>query len=139
MECLFSLRFYSSLPNRQDNCKLFSEGNITLLYQYIDMKIDFFEVDRVIEDLAKNYAAPCTTTWFKITNNKKPTHEEYREKVVEFMKQFEGTLSHQLPPSEQSTLCLDFVKKQLQAQILLIRRGNNKEVERRYQYYVNYN
>lgn len=103
------------------------------------MKIDFFEVDRVIEDLAKNYAAPCTTTWFKITNNKKPTHEEYREKVVEFMKQFEGTLSHQLPPSEQSTLCLDFVKKQLQAQILLIRRGNNKEVERRYQYYVNYN
>jgi uncharacterized protein YcgL (UPF0745 family) len=113
--------------------------NITLLYQYIDMKIDFFEVDRVIEDLAKNYAAPCTTTWFKITNNKKPTHEEYREKVVEFMKQFEGTLSDQLPPSEQSTLCLDFVKKQLQAQILLIRRGNNKEVERRYQYYVNYN
>jgi hypothetical protein len=55
------------------------------------------------------------------------------------MKQFEGTLSDQLPPSEQSTLCLDFVKKQLQAQILLIRRGNNKEVERRYQYYVNYN
>jgi hypothetical protein len=103
------------------------------------MKMDFFEIDRVVEDLAKNYAAPCTTTWFKITNNKNPSHEEYRAKVVEFMKQFENILLARFPEGEQATLCLEYVKKQLQAQISLIRRGNNKEVERRFQYYVNYN
>jgi hypothetical protein len=103
------------------------------------MKIDFFEIERVVEELAKNYAAPCTTTWFKVTNNKKPSTEEYREKVVEFMKQFEAILSLQLPAGEQGISCLDYVKKLLHTQILLIRRGNNKEVERRFQYYVNYN
>jgi hypothetical protein len=103
------------------------------------MKMDYFEIDRVIEELAKNYAAPCTTTWFKVTNNKKPSDQEYRSKVVEFMNQFEDTLSGQLPTSEQAASFLEYVKKQLQTQILLIRRGNNKEVERRFQYYVNYN
>jgi hypothetical protein len=60
-------------------------------------------------------------------------------KVVEFMKQFENILLARFPDSEQAALCLDYVRKLLQAQISLIRRGNNKEVERRFQYYVNYN
>ena len=101
--------------------------------------MDYFEIERVVEELAKNYAAPCSTTWFKVTNNRKPSTEEYREKVVEFMKQFESILSMQLPTGEQATFCLDYVKRLLNRQILLIRRGNNKEVERRFQYYVNYN
>lgn len=101
--------------------------------------MDYFEIERVIEELPKNYAAPCSTTWFKVTNNKKPSTEEYREKVVEFMKQFESILSAQLPDGEQTSFCLDYVKRLLNTQILLIRRGNNKEVERRFQYYVNYN
>ena len=103
------------------------------------MKLDFFELEHVVEELAKNYAAPCTTTWFKVTNNKKPSTEEYREKVVEFMKQFESILSAQLSAGEHAVSCLDYVKKLLNTQILLIRRGNNKEVERRFHYYVNYN
>jgi hypothetical protein len=113
--------------------------NITYFYLNKDMKMDYFEIERVVEELAKNYAAPCTTTWFKVTNKKKPSTEEYREKVVEFMKQFESILSLQLPTGEQAASCLDYVKKLLNTQILLIRRGNNKEVERRFQYYVNYN
>lgn len=101
--------------------------------------MDYFEIERVVEELAKNYAAPCTTTWFKVTNNMKPSTEEYREKVVEFMKQFESILSVQLADGEQAASCLDYVKRLLNTQISLIRRGNNKEVERRFQYYVNYN
>ena len=103
------------------------------------MKMDYFEIERVVEDLAKNYAAPCTTTWFKVTNNKKPSQEEYRAKVVDFMNQFEDIMSRQLPESEQAASCLAYMKKQLQTQISLILRGINKEVERRFQYYVNYN
>jgi hypothetical protein len=44
------------------------------------MKQDYFEIDRVIEDLAKSYAAPCATSWFKVNNIKNPSQEEYRKK-----------------------------------------------------------
>jgi hypothetical protein len=50
------------------------------------MKLEYFEIDRVIEELSRNYAAPCTTTWFKVSENKRPSIEEYRKKVIEFMK-----------------------------------------------------
>ena len=49
--------------------------------------LHYFEMERVIEELAKAYPAECATTWFKITKNHKPTKEEYRDKVVEYMKQ----------------------------------------------------
>lgn len=65
-------------------------------------------------------------------NHKKPSHEEYCAKVIDFMKQFENTISSQLPKSIEAALCLEYVKRQLQTQISLIRRGNNKEVERRF-------
>ena len=50
---------------------------------------DYFEIDRLIEDLAKVYSTACATTWFKVSMNKKPTVEEFRTKVVDFMKNFE--------------------------------------------------
>lgn len=77
--------------------------------------------------------------YYMVQGNKKPSDEESWAKVVEFMKQFENILLARFPDSEQAALCLDYVRKQLQAQISLIRRGNNKEVERRFQHYVNYN
>jgi hypothetical protein len=94
------------------------------------MKIDYFEIDRVVEDLAKSYAAPCSATWFKVMNHKKPSHEEYCAKVIDFVKQFENSISSQLPKSIEAALCLEYVKRQLQTQISLFRRGNNKEVKR---------
>ena len=66
------------------------------------MKQDYFEIDRVIEDLAKSYAAPCATSWFKVNNIKRPSQEDYRKKVVEFMKHFEQTLSIFYPNNVQS-------------------------------------
>lgn len=55
--------------------------------------MDFFEMDRVLDELARTFAAPSATTWFKVTGNKSPTRDEYRIKVVEFMKLFESSLS----------------------------------------------
>jgi hypothetical protein len=34
--------------------------------------LDLFELDRVFEDIAKIYAAPAATVWFKVTHNRKP-------------------------------------------------------------------
>ena len=54
--------------------------------------LDFFEMERVLEELARSFAAPSATTWFKVASNKTPTLDEYRMKVVEFMNLFESSL-----------------------------------------------
>lgn len=46
---------------------------------------DYFEMECVIEELAKSYPAKCETTQFNITKNHNPTEEEYRDKAVEYM------------------------------------------------------
>ena len=51
--------------------------------------VDFFEMDRVLDELPRTFAAPSATTWFKVTGNKSPTRDEYRLKVIEFMNLFE--------------------------------------------------
>jgi hypothetical protein len=102
-------------------------------------KIDFFEIDRVVEDLAKCYAAPCATTWFKIMKNSRPSNQEYRAKVTEFMKEFENILFSRLPEREETKICLERVRKLLQEQVLLVSNGKNKDVERRFEYYTKHN
>ena len=103
------------------------------------MKMDYFEIDRVIEELARTFAAPCTTSWFKTTNNKKPSKEEYRNKVVEFMKNLENILSSYYPQNQESDIFREYAKKVLRQEISIVLAGNNKEVERRHRYYVDYN
>jgi hypothetical protein len=99
---------------------------------------DYFEIDRLIEDLAKIYSTACATAWFKVTKNKQPTKNEFRIKVVEFMKHFEYTLST-YPQSPEAAQFKEYANKILQKEIESVLIGNNKEVERRYKYYVDYN
>jgi hypothetical protein len=98
---------------------------------------DYFEMDRLIEDLAKIYSTACATTWFKITKNNRPSKDEFRTKVVEFMKHFEYTLST-YPQDPESDRLRIHAKKLLYAEIEAILSGNNKEVEKRYKYYIEY-
>ena len=98
---------------------------------------DYFEMDRLIEDLAKIYSTACATTWFKITMNKHPSKDEFRTKVVEFMKHFEYTLSA-YPQDPESDRLRIHANKLLSAEIEAILSGNNKEVEKRYKYYIEY-
>ena len=102
--------------------------------------IDFFELDRVLEDVAKTYAAPSATIWFKVNNNSKPTQEEYHAKVVEFIKKFEALIKSNFPSeNEHSDYLREYISKSIRYVISSINAGNNKEVERRYRYYVDYN
>jgi hypothetical protein len=97
---------------------------------------DFFEIDRLIDELARLYATACATAWFKI-ENKKPSQDEYRTKVAEFMRHFEYTLStFQNTPKAESFRAN--AKKALEAEIEKVLAGQNKEVEKRYKYFVDY-
>lgn len=97
--------------------------------------LDFFEMERVIEELAKAYPAQCATTWFKITKNHKPSEEEYRNKVAEYMKIFEYLLAT-YPPGPDTDRLKELVKKILAKEIEKVIKGDNKDVERRHKHYV---
>ena len=98
---------------------------------------DYFELDRLVEDLAKLYSTACATSWFKIMGNKRPTKEEFRNKVVEFMRHFEYTLASfpQTPAADQFK---EHARKSLDNEIAQVLAGENKEVLKRYKYYVDY-
>jgi hypothetical protein len=100
--------------------------------------LDYFEMERVIEELAKVYPAQCATTWFKLTKNYKPSKEEYRDKVVEYMKQFEYLLAT-YPQSLETDMLKDLIKNALAREIEKVLRGNNNDVERRHKHYVDNN
>jgi hypothetical protein len=101
------------------------------------MNADYFEIDRLIEDLAKLYSTACATSWFKIEGTKRPSLEEFRHKVVEFMKHFEYTLASfpQTAPADQFR---EQARKSLEREIAKVLAGENKDVEKRYRYYVDY-
>jgi hypothetical protein len=101
------------------------------------MTVDYFEIDRLVEDLAKLYSTACATAWFKIRGNKRPSQDEFRHKVVEFMKHFEYTLASfpQTPAADQFR---EQARKSLEKEIEKVLAGGNKDVEKRYKYYVDY-
>jgi hypothetical protein len=96
---------------------------------------DFFEIDRLIEDLAKIYGTACASTWFKLSRNLKPTKEEFRDKTVEFMNHFQYSLS-KFPENEDGNKFREYANNMLQAETKKVVEGTNKEVEKRYKYFV---
>jgi hypothetical protein len=100
--------------------------------------LDFFEMEKVLEELARSLAAPSATTWFKVTGNKRPNPDEYRKKVVEFMNLFESSLSLGYQNNINSKDILDFIKKGVRDHATVVLSGKNKDVEKRYKYYVDY-
>jgi hypothetical protein len=98
---------------------------------------DYFEIERLVEDLAKLYATACATSWFKLTHDKKPTREEFRNKVVEFMRHFDFSLQA-FPQSPEADDFRKYAKGILETEIQNVLSGKNNEVEKRYKYYADY-
>jgi hypothetical protein len=96
---------------------------------------DYFEIERLIEDLAKLYSCSCASSWFKVEKQMNPARQEFRNKVGEFMCHFEYTLST-FPNSSESEKFKNYTRSLLEKQIKLVLEGNNNEVEKRYNYFV---
>lgn len=99
---------------------------------------DFFEIDRLLEDLAKIYSTQLAVSWFKVNKNLRPTKEEFRTKVTSFMKDFEKSLSN-FPETNEGMHFKNYSLELLEKQIQIVLDGKNKEVEKRYRYYAEYN
>lgn len=100
--------------------------------------VDYFEVQRVVEDLAKIYASQLAVSLFKVKKNARPKKDEFREIVIEFMKQFEYSVS-KFPDTEEGAKFKEHCLTLLNKEIKLVQEGKNKEVEKRFKYYTEYN
>ncbi len=101
--------------------------------------MNYFEIDRVIEELPKSFAAPSATTWFKISGRMRPSIKEYRDKVIELMNNFKSTLFDSYPKNDSSAEFIEYTKMYFEKAIRGVSRGNNKEVEKRFKYFTEYN
>lgn len=99
---------------------------------------DYFEVDRLAEEIAKIFASQLAVSLFKVNKNKRPSKEEFREAVIDFMKQFDYSLG-KFPDTEEGVKFKQYCNGLLQREIDIVREGKNKEVEKRHKYYTEYN
>jgi hypothetical protein len=95
----------------------------------------YFELDIMIDNLAKSIGVPNANCYFRLSNIRRPSREEYRRKVVEFMLAYMSILE-----SFRSLQGYDelrrFVERRLNEVTEHILNGKNKDVEKRYEYYI---
>ena len=94
----------------------------------------YFELTIFLENLAKNYGVPNANYYFRV-NKMKPHQQEYRKKVAEFMKHYEYTLNV-LADTPNYEALKSFVTNMLEKMIDEVIKGNNNEVEKRYNYFI---
>lgn len=96
-----------------------------------------FEIERALDLIPHVIGAGWATTWFRLNKIKGPTREEYRNKVVEYVKQIEN-LMDAFPKSDSFQEIESFAKKRFNEEIEKIIQGKNLEVEKRFDRYIDY-
>ena len=97
-----------------------------------------FEIQRAFDLLPHVVGASWTAVWFRMKGIKKPTREEFREKAIEYLRLVEPVFdSYSKEEEEFADICkyIEFRKKE---EYEKIRSGENKEIEVRYDRYVDY-
>ena len=96
-----------------------------------------FEIERALDLIPHVIGASWATTWFRLNKIKRPTREEYRNKVVEYVKFLEN-LMDAFPKSDNFQEIDSFTKKRYKEEIEKILQGKNPEIEKRFDRYVDY-
>jgi hypothetical protein len=96
-----------------------------------------FEIQRAFDLMPHVVGGSWTVVWFRMKGIKKPTKEEFREKTLEYLKMVEPVFESY--PKEENFAAInkyiDFRKNEEYEKIKL---GENKEIETRYERYVDY-
>jgi len=96
-----------------------------------------FEIERALDLIPHVIGASWATTWFRLNKIKRLTREEYRSKVVEYVKFLEN-LMDSFPKSDNFQEIDSFTKKRYKEEIEKILEGKNSEVEKRFDRYIDY-
>lgn len=96
-----------------------------------------FEIERAFDLLPHIIGSSWAVIWFRINKIKKPTREEYRKKVLEYLKMIDPLLES-YPDDEQFSDIMKYIKFRREEEFRKILSGENPEVEKRYDRYVDY-
>ncbi len=96
-----------------------------------------FEIERALDLLPHVVGSSWTTIWFRMNGAKHPTREEYRKKVVEYLELLEP-LFESLSEKEGFQEISEYIQRRKNNEIKKIVNGINKEVEKRYDRYIDY-
>ncbi len=98
---------------------------------------DSFEIDRAFDLLPHVIGASWAVVWFRMNKIREPTQEEFRNKVVEYLKILD-TLVDSYPKSGEFLEMSSHVKRRYKEEIEKILSGGNPEIEKRFKRYVDY-
>ena len=96
-----------------------------------------FEIQSAFDLLPHVVGCSWATIWFRLNKIKKPTREEFREKVTEYFKMLDP-LMNVYDQKENFGEIIDYLKKRNAIEMEKISVGKNPEVEKRYDRYIDY-
>jgi len=96
-----------------------------------------FEIERALDLLPHVTGGSWAMVWFRMKGIRNPTKKEFRNKVIEFFLKLEPLLKS-LETDESLYDINSYIEHRLKNEIKKIQLGENKEIEKRYQRYVDY-
>ncbi len=96
-----------------------------------------FEIQRAFDLIPYVVGASWATVWFRMNENKKPTREEFREKTLEYLKMMEPIFDS-YPNEKNFEAIKKYIELRKKEEYEALIKGANKEIEKRYDRYVDY-
>ncbi len=96
-----------------------------------------FEIERAFDLLPHVIGSSWAVVWFRLRGDKNPSREEYREKVIEYFSMADSIFDA-YPDNKEFESMKNFIQWRKNEEIQKIKQGLNKEVEKRYDRYVDY-
>ena len=96
-----------------------------------------FEIERAFDLLPHVVGASWAVIWFRFNGIKSPSREEFRKKVIEYFNLLQP-LYDSYPKSDEFAEISKYIQRKQKEEIERINQGKNKEIEKRYDRYVDY-
>ncbi len=96
-----------------------------------------YEIQRAFDLLPHVVGSSWAVIWFRMKGIKKPTKEEYREKTLEYLKMIEPVF-YSYPKEEEFSEICKYIELRKNDVYEKIKSGENDEIEKRYERYVDY-
>ena len=95
------------------------------------------EIERAIDLLPHIAGGSWAMVWYRMKGIRNPTRDEFRNKVIEFFQTLEP-LFESLNGDDSMNEINSYIQNRLKNEVEQIKLGENKEIEKRYQRYIDY-
>ncbi|MBS3925644.1 MAG: hypothetical protein KGZ34_02980 [Nitrosarchaeum sp.] len=96
-----------------------------------------FEIERAFDLLPHIVGSSWAVIWFRLNKIKNPTREEYRKKVLEYLKMMEPVFESYKTEKDLIEI-VKYIESRKKEEYQKIISGTNIEVEKRYNRYIDY-